>query len=152
MRTIKGVSIDPFQRTMRFVSIPRDVREVKRLCGADLLEVFRSPSGAVELWVDEMGQLRDDPGWWMASWKQLLAGRCFVCRPGFRSLTAPDMGYIARWIRPGMTQSLQQIRHLNRARIVTGADQFREWSRDWRDQAAMTEMLFLATEPAAPVQ
>lgn len=152
MRTIKGVSIDPFAKTMRLVSIPRDVREVKRLCGADLLEVFQSPTGSVELWVDERGQLRADPGWWMASWKQLLAGRCFVCRPGFRSLTDPDMGHIARWIRPGMTQSLEQICHLNRARIVSGPEEFREWARDWRDQAAMTEMLFLATDPAVPVQ
>ena len=152
MRLVRGVMIDPFAKTMRATSIKKDVREIGRLIGVDLIEIFTPPQGGIELWVDEMGQLRPDPGWWMASWHQLLAGRCFVCRTGFRSLERPDHGYVARWIRPGMTESIAQLRHLNRARIITGAEEFRDWQRDEHDYRTMVAMLALATEPAVPVQ
>lgn len=151
MRKIKGIYVDPFERVNTMVETTKDIREIQKLLKVDLLEVF-NPSRVggpdIELWVDEMGALRENPGWWFGSWNQLFAGRCFICKPGLKTLPKSQAYSLVCWIRPGMTESCKQIAHLNRARIISGPKQFQQWQRDVNDCKTMLSMLALAVEEA----
>lgn len=151
MRTVQGVFVDPFERVMKIVKVGKDIREIQNLLKVDMLEIY-NPSRVggpdVELWVDEMGTLRENPGWWFGSWNQLLAGRCFICRPGLKSLQKPHSYGLVCWIRPGMKESVAQIQHLNRARILSEPDEIRAWAEDRRQSEVLTQMLALAVEEA----
>lgn len=152
MRTIQGVFVDPFERVTRLMKVGKDIREIESLLKVSMLEIFnpsRSYDGPdVELWVDEMGTLRENPGWWMGSWNQMLAGRCFICRPGLKSLPKSEAYDLVAWIRPGMNESIAQIQHLNRARIISNRHEAAEWEEDRRQSKVMTQMLTLAIESA----
>jgi hypothetical protein len=153
MRTVQGVFVDPFARVTTMVKVGKDIREIQSLLKVEMLEVFNPSRGHdgpdVELWVDEMGTLRENPGWWFGSWNQLLAGRCFICRPGLKNLQKSHSYDLVAWIRPGMNESIAQIQHLNRARVLSNLHEVSEWEEDRRQSKVMTQMLALAVEPAA---
>lgn len=151
MRKIKGIYVDPFERVNTMVETTKDIREIQKLLKVDLLEVF-NPSRVggpdIELWMDEMGALRENPGWWFGSWNQLFAGRCFICKPGLKTLPKSQAYSLVCWIRPGTTESCKQIAHLNRARIIFGPKGFQDWKRDANGCKTMLSMLALAVEEA----
>lgn len=151
MRTVQGVFVDPFERVTKIVKVGKDIREIQNLLKVDMLEIY-NPSRVggpdVELWVDEMGTLRENPGWWFGSWNQLLAGRCFICKPGLKTLPKSHSYGLVCWIRPGMKESVAQIQHLNRARILSEPDEIRAWAEDRRQSEVLTQMLALAVEEA----
>jgi hypothetical protein len=152
MRTIQGVFVDPFERVARLVKVGKDIREIESLLKVSMMEIFnpsrRHHGPDVEIWLDEMGTLREKPGWWFGGWNQLLAGRCFICRPGLKSLPKSEQLDLVRWRRPGMKESIAQIHHLNRARSITDSGDLKAWAEDIRQSDTLTDMLALATEPA----
>jgi hypothetical protein len=152
MRTVEGVFVDPFERVTKIVKVGKDIREIQNLLKVEMLEIYnpsRQGGPDLELWLDEMGTLRENPGWWMGSWNQMLAGRCFICRPGLKSLPKSEAYDLVAWIRPGMKESIAQIQHLNRARIISNRHEAAVWEEDRRQSKVMTQMLTLAIEPAA---
>ena len=151
MRTVEGVFVDPFERVTKIVKVGKDIREIQSLLKVEMLEIYnpsRQGGPDLELWLDEMGTLRENPGWWFGSWNQMLAGRCFICKPGLKTLPKSQAYDLVCWIRPGMTESCKQIAHLNRARIISGPNDFQDWKRDANDCKAMLSMLALAVETA----
>ena len=152
MRTVEGVFVDPFERVTKIVKVGKDIREIQNLLKVEMLEIYnpsRQGGPDLELWLDEMGTLRENPGWWFGSWHQLLAGRCFICRPGLKTLPKSQACDLAGWIRPGMKESVAQIQYLNRARVLSNPDEVRKWHSDRRHSEVLTQMLALAVEPAA---
>jgi hypothetical protein len=47
-----------------------------------------------------------------------------------------------------MKESIAQIHHLNRARIISDSGDLKAWAEDIRQSDTLTDMLALATEPA----
>ena len=151
MRTVEGVFVDPFERVTKIVKVGKDIREIQSLLKVEMLEIYnpsRQGGPDLELWLDEMGTLRENPGWWFGSWNQMLAGRCFICKPGLKTLPKSQAYDLVCWIRPNMTESCAQIAHLNRARVISGIKEFQDWKRDVNDCKAMLSMLALAVETA----
>lgn len=151
MRTVQGVFVDPFERVAKIVKVGKDIREIQNLLKVDMLEIWnpsRQGGPDLELWLDEMGTLRENPGWWFGQWNQLLAGRCFICRPGLKNLQQSQADNLIGWIPLGMKESVAHIQHLNRARILSRRDELKAWEDDRRRSQVLTDMLALAVESA----